>query len=122
MRRSTRAYVAAAFIGCVLAPTPASAHGHNCADYATSAEATAAMGPGDPEGLDRDNDGVACEDSLPAGSTDSGESEAESPVGGVDAGMGGTASDQQLVPAGLALAGGGLAIGGMLMIRRRATQ
>jgi uncharacterized repeat protein (TIGR02543 family) len=48
----------------------------NCSDYATSAEATAAMGAHDPDGLDRDNDGVACEDSLPAGDsgdTDDGE-------------------------------------------------
>jgi len=48
----------------------------NCSDYATSAEATAAMGALDPDGLDRDNDGIACEDSLPAGDsrdTDDGE-------------------------------------------------
>jgi uncharacterized repeat protein (TIGR02543 family) len=39
----------------------------DCADYATSAEATVAMGSGDPDRLDADNDGSACEGSLPTG-------------------------------------------------------
>jgi uncharacterized repeat protein (TIGR02543 family) len=42
----------------------------DCADYATSADATAAMGPGDPDRLDADSDGTACEGSLPAGDSD----------------------------------------------------
>jgi uncharacterized repeat protein (TIGR02543 family) len=78
----------------------------NCADYATSTEATAAMGPGDPDGLDGDSDGIACEDSLPAGdSADTGDD------AGQDGGHGGGAAlpntgnqvPQALVPAAVTL-------------------
>lgn len=38
----------------------------DCSDFATQGEAQENLLPGDPHGLDGDNDGVACE-SLPAG-------------------------------------------------------
>jgi hypothetical protein len=49
---------------------PASADGHNCSDYGTQLEAQAALDadPTDPNNLDTDNDGIACE-GLPLGST-----------------------------------------------------
>jgi hypothetical protein len=43
----------------------------NCDDFATAADATAAMRPGDPDNLDANDNGIACEDSLPAGGDDS---------------------------------------------------
>lgn len=52
---------AAAFAG---PPAPASARDYNCSDFRTQAEAQAYLLPGDPYGLDGDDDGVACE-SLP---------------------------------------------------------
>ena len=78
----------------------------NCADYATAAEATAAMGPRDPDGLDGDNDGIACEDSLPAGDSgdtgdDAGE-DGEQP-GGAALPNTGNQVPQALVPAAVTL-------------------
>lgn len=48
----------------LLAPSPSSAYAadYDCADFATQAEAQEYLEPGDPYGLDGDNDGVACED------------------------------------------------------------
>ena len=43
---------------------PAQAIDYDCADFATQAEAQEYLLPGDPYGLDADNDGIACE-SLP---------------------------------------------------------
>lgn len=43
-----------------------SAVDYDCADFATQEEAQEQLSPGDPHGLDGDNDGVACED-LPSG-------------------------------------------------------
>jgi len=48
-----------------IAPAIASAD-YDCADFATQEEAQEYLLPGDPYGLDADNDGVACED-LPSG-------------------------------------------------------
>jgi hypothetical protein len=46
---------------------PAQAAGdYDCADFATQEEAQEHLLPGDPYGLDADNDGIACED-LPSG-------------------------------------------------------
>jgi hypothetical protein len=49
-----------------LAPPAASAVDYDCADFATQEEAQEYLLPGDPYGLDGDNDGIACED-LPSG-------------------------------------------------------
>lgn len=47
-------------------PFAASAADLDCSDFATQEEAQENLLPGDPHGLDGDNDGVACED-LPSG-------------------------------------------------------
>jgi hypothetical protein len=97
----------------------------DCSDFATQAEAQAAYNqdPSDPNGLDRDNDGVACE-SLPGGALGSAENGDQdtgvAPSGGVEAGAGGTAGDDTnlLLPVGLA-GGAVLTAGGVVLIRRR---
>jgi micrococcal nuclease len=43
------------------APPPAPVRDRDCADFAGQAAAQAALVPGDPERLDADNDGIACE-------------------------------------------------------------
>jgi micrococcal nuclease len=49
-------------------PTPSSSDLYDCGDFATQVEAQQQMLPGDPYGLDEDNDGIACE-SLPSAGT-----------------------------------------------------
>jgi hypothetical protein len=54
-----------AMVACLAAAPTASAAQHrdyNCPDFANQAEAEAHLYPGDPYGLDGDNDGVACEE------------------------------------------------------------
>lgn len=53
--------------------------GFNCVDFATQGEAQGFFNndPSDPEGLDADNDGLACEDSLPS---DGGDEMMEAPA------------------------------------------
>jgi hypothetical protein len=103
--------------GATLVPLagPAIAQGdRDCSDFKTQAEAQSALRPGDPEHLDRDKDGIACEN-LPKGtpspaqqqvpgsaSTPSpgqvaseprgGNDAATPPSGGVETGFGGTAT------------------------------
>jgi hypothetical protein len=43
---------------------PAAAADRDCADFPTQAEAQAALAPGDPERLDADSDGIACEEQF----------------------------------------------------------
>jgi hypothetical protein len=51
-------------------PQPAAARDLDCSDFATQAEAEEHLTPGDPDGLDGDNDGIACEDNpCPCSST-----------------------------------------------------
>ena len=103
----------------------AMAQDRDCTDFATQAEAQAVyeQDTSDPNGLDADNDGVACE-SLPGGALGSAENGDQdtgaAPSGGVEAGAGGTAGDDSnlLVPVGLA-GGALLAAGGVVLIRRR---
>jgi hypothetical protein len=45
-----------------LAQSPAEGDLYDCEDFATSAEAQAQLLPGDPYGLDADNDGTACDE------------------------------------------------------------
>lgn len=53
-------------------PDPAAAD-FDCADFATQAEAQEYLEPGDPYGLDADNDGIACESNpCPCGSASGG--------------------------------------------------
>ena len=49
-----------------LTPSSAAAIDYDCEDFASQEEAQEYLLPGDPYGLDGDNDGVACED-LPSG-------------------------------------------------------
>ena len=54
---------------------------YDCSDFTYQEEAQAQLLPGDPYGLDADNDGMAC-DTLPSGGTTSG----GTPIGGGDGG------------------------------------
>ena len=93
----------------------------NCSDFATQAEAQAAFDatPGDPNGLDRDGDKIACE-TLPGGpgaqavsedNTAIGTSQVTTkPAGAVAAGDGSSGQDGSVlryVLGGLAFAGAG---------------
>ncbi|MGY2127460.1 hypothetical protein [Blastococcus sp. SYSU DS0617] len=86
---------------------------HNCPDYATQEEAQAFFDadPSDPEGLDADDDGIACED-LPRGGaapTQGGSEDADND--GDMTGGGGTTDDQVTqVPTGGVAAGDGSAL------------
>jgi Excalibur calcium-binding domain len=57
--------VLVALVACAAFPAGAAAD-YDCADFATQEEAQEHLLPGDPDGLDADNDGIACED-LPSG-------------------------------------------------------
>jgi excalibur calcium-binding domain-containing protein len=59
-------------------PASASAKDLDCSDFSTQAEAQENLLPGDPYGLDGDNDGIACEDNPCPCSSGSG-GEADSP-------------------------------------------
>lgn len=107
----------------------------NCSDFATQEEAQAEYqsDTSDPHGLDRDKDGIACEDRPSGGigdddSTDSGGTDdpnaggenqvEEVPQGAVDTGDGSTANNDVIVY----LAAGGLAlvsVGGLAFVGRR---
>lgn len=66
------------------ASSPAQAGDLDCSDFATQEEAQENLAPGDPDGLDADSDGIACE-TLPqggsggGGSTDGGHSQPNPP-------------------------------------------
>lgn len=72
---------------------PAGAQDLNCADFGTQEEAQAAYNadPSDPHGLDRDNDGIACESLVSGGG---GGGTAEAPVDGGTGTVGGDATDE----------------------------
>ncbi len=97
----------------------------DCADFATQAAAQAELNenPGDPHGLDRDNDGIACETHFGMGDGGDGDADEDedngaAPQAGVDTGAGGTATSTDLA---LPLGAVGLAFlaGGAVVIRRR---
>jgi hypothetical protein len=121
MRRSTAAGVlVTAVLTLGTTGTANAATDRDCPDFASQAEAQAAYDavPGDPERLDRDNDGIACEDeayaAAPASSSAaaSGSSQVTTrPVGAVAAGDGSASEDGSVLPfvlggAALAAAGG----------------
>jgi hypothetical protein len=64
------------------AVAPAPTADRDCADFPTQAEAQAALAPGDPERLDADSDGIACEQQF---GTEN-QQVAVHPVGGVATG------------------------------------
>lgn len=73
MRLARSTTISAVAVLAVLAVAPASASAdYDCADFATQEEAQEYLLPGDPYGLDGDNDGVACEDLPSGGDGDSG--------------------------------------------------
>lgn len=128
--RTTAAAVVLAAAMCFPLAGVALAQDLDCADFQTQVQAQAVydQNPSDPNGLDRDKDGVACE-ALPGGAPGSGEGPSP-PSGGVETGAGGTAeggpddspddSPQLLV---LGMAGGAvLAAGGMALARRRSVR
>ncbi len=151
-RRSglTVAVMAAGSIALFSSPAHAG-HGVNCSDFDTQDEAQEYFeehGPGDPEGLDRDNDGMAC-DSLPGGGGNGGGGNGGGgnggggnggggnggggnggggggggtmPRGGVEAGAGGMADPTSpALPAAGAVLGTALLGAGVMTVRRRAT-
>ena len=94
----------------------AQAADRDCPDFASQADAQAAYNavPGDPERLDGDDDGVACENfgytSTGASVTTSGGQVSTRPAGAVAAGDGSSAEDGSALPyvlGGLAFAGAG---------------
>lgn len=152
MHNTIKGFLAAAIIATPLAfAVPAAAQGINCSDFSTQEEAQVRFDAdtSDPEGLDADNDRIACE-TLPSGgstngdpatkggsgtegggTTNGGESNggetngnaAEgTPSGGVDAGFGGTAGGDVDGAASLVGFGALLTLGGAVMLRRRLTR
>lgn len=92
----------------------------NCPDFQTQEDAQAEYdsNPGDPHGLDRDSDGVACETLPSAGGTDTDDSDDSDgqvsgvPEGGVDTGAGSTEGPEAL---------GMFAIGGVALLMAAGT-
>ncbi|SDP10122.1 Excalibur calcium-binding domain-containing protein [Klenkia soli] len=124
--RTTAAATALATAGLTLALTgTASAADLNCSDFATRDQAQAVLDAdrSDPNGLDRDGDGVACE-SLPTGGAEDGTAltaqVADRPQGAVAAGDGSSTQGPGVLPyavGGLALVG---AAGAAVAARRSA--
>jgi LPXTG-motif cell wall-anchored protein len=97
-----------------LAAYPADAADLDCSDFTSQSQAQGVYdsNPSDPQRLDRDNDGIACEEAGGSGVSPT------APEGGVATGAGGTAgleSEPLFVAGGLALAGAG----GLVLYRRR---
>ena len=98
----------------------------DCKDFASQAQAQAALQPGDPERLDRDGDGLACETYryAPTASSSTGspgptdDQVGVKPAGGVEAGGG----PESALSTGLTLALGAAAAGGVgaVAVRRLA--
>jgi hypothetical protein len=89
----------------------ANAADRDCPDFTSQAAAQAAFNavPGDPERLDADDDGKACEDHSYPGTTTTGQVSTR-PVGAVAAGDGSSTDDGSALPyllGGLALVGAG---------------
>lgn len=97
------------------APAAGAASGDlDCSDFSTQSQAQGVYdsNPSDPNGLDRDGDGIACESAGGSGLAST------TPQGGVETGAGGTAgveSEAMFAFGGLALAGAG----GIMLYRRR---
>lgn len=116
----------------ILLASPAQAnHGINCDDFDSRSQAQAYYDrdTSDPEGLDRDNDGLACETfvyppvddrdvNTPDTDTDrtAGGSSTGTPSGGVEAGAGGTATAAAATSPGMPGAPAAAVAGGALLI------
>jgi hypothetical protein len=102
----------------------ASAADRDCKDFSSQAEAQAALRAGDPENLDLDKDGIACETQFgePTGDDSSEKADEKAddkgqirtvPRGSVDTGDGSTAPDPApalLIVAGMAAIGTAVAV------------
>ncbi|WP_100498222.1 excalibur calcium-binding domain-containing protein [Geodermatophilus chilensis] len=122
MRRTTAAagVLVTAVLSLGVTGTASAATDRDCPDFASQAAAQAAFDavPGDPERLDADDDGIACEDqqyapaSSTSGQTGTGSSQVSTrPAGAVAAGDGSASEDGSTLPyvlggAALAAAGG----------------
>jgi hypothetical protein len=108
MRRTMLLLAAAVVLTLAAAPSAfAQTNDQNCDDFPSQAAAQAhlAADPSDPDNLDADDDGVACEnfDYGDAGG-------ATAPGGGDDDALPFTGPDDHQLPVGVALVGGGLAL------------
>ena len=96
MRLGTTAAAATVLAAAMCFPLAgvAAAQDKDCANFQTQAEAQAVynQNPSDPNDLDRDKDGKACE-ALPGYPPGSAEGPSPAPSGGVETGAGGTAED-----------------------------
>ncbi|HEY1487981.1 MAG TPA: excalibur calcium-binding domain-containing protein [Micromonosporaceae bacterium] len=101
-------------------PASSSSGDKDCADFATQAEAQAELNtnPSDPHHLDADGDHYACETKFGRPSSAAAQVKVK-PVGGVDTGDGSMSDDGSGIAAGGVLLAG-TAVGGLLLIRRRA--
>ena len=121
MRRTAAGVLVTAVLTLATAGTANAATDRDCPDFASQAEAQAAFDavPGDPERLDADNDGIACEDQAyaaapapsSAAATPSSSQVTTRPAGAVAAGDGSASEDGSVLPfvlggAALAAAGG----------------
>lgn len=124
VRSSLLTPVLALVLVLLLAPAAMAQDDLNCDDFEFQEDAQAELeqDPSDPHGLDRDNDGIACETSLPSrDGPPEDDDDAPAPTDGVDTGAGGTAaSGMSLVQLGFT-AGGALALAGLVaaLVRRR---
>lgn len=133
LRTTATATVLAAAMSFPLAGV-ALAQDRDCSDFATRTEAQAVYDadPSDPNRLDRDNDGKACEtrpdgvmeDSANNGRTTNDDKDrGPAPLGGVETGAGGTAGDSFELLLPLSVAGGAvLAAGAVVLVRRRSVR
>jgi len=102
----------------------ASGADRDCADFGSQQEAQDALEavPGDPERLDRDDDGKACE-SFGYGSQEDDDDADDDvmtvPRGGVDAGAGATAGVEELPLLLTGVGALGLGAAGLVLVRRR---
>lgn len=121
MRLRTTAAAATALAAAMSFPMAgvAAAADLDCANFTTQAEAQAVynQNPSDPNGLDRDKDGRACE-ALPGGPPGSAEGPSPAPSGGVETGAGGTAEDSPELLV-LGVAGSAVLVAGVAVLARR---
>jgi hypothetical protein len=119
LHRCAVAIVLTAGMSVPLAGTALAAPDRNCPDFATQAEAQAVLDAdrSDPNRLDDDNDGIACE-TLSGGRSSGGGQVSTNPRGGIAAGDGSAAADDAALPyvlGGLSL----VAAGGAAYAARR---
>lgn len=112
MRRTAAGVLVTAVLTLATAGTANAATDRDCPDFASQAAAQAVFDavPGDPERLDADNDGIACEDQAYAAAS-GGSQVTTRPAGAVAAGDGSASEDGSVLPfvlggAALAAAGG----------------